>query len=82
MPSTPAPKLTSKSQVTIPKEVRRRLGIGPGDRVSFEVRDGEAVIRPARTSLARRMRGLGKEMWEQAGGSDAFLRAERASWGE
>lgn len=32
--------VTSKGQVTIPAEVRRRLGIEPGDKVSFQVEDG------------------------------------------
>ena len=33
--------ITSKGQVTIPKDVRTRLGIGTGDRVEFvEVQDG------------------------------------------
>ncbi len=34
--------LTSKGQVTIPAEVRRRLGLHPGDRVGFVV-DGDEV---------------------------------------
>ncbi len=41
--------LSAKGQVTIPKHVRDALGLGPSDRVSFEVRDGAAVIRPAKT---------------------------------
>lgn len=32
--------LTSKGQVTIPAEVRRRLGLHPGDHVGFIVEDG------------------------------------------
>jgi AbrB family looped-hinge helix DNA binding protein len=33
--------ITSKGQVTIPKDVRTRLGIGAGDRVEFvEIQDG------------------------------------------
>jgi len=33
--------ITSKGQVTIPKDVRNRLGIGTGDRVEFiEIQDG------------------------------------------
>ena len=33
--------ITSKVQVTIPKDVRSRLGIGAGDRVEFvEIQDG------------------------------------------
>ena len=36
--------LTSKGQVTIPAEVRRRLHLHPGDRVGFIVEDGKVRI--------------------------------------
>jgi len=48
--------LTSKGQITVPKEVRDFLGIGPGSKVMFEVTPmGEVVLRPlsARTTLPR-----------------------------
>lgn len=35
--------LTSKGQVTIPKEVREALGLEAGDRLCFEVRDDGIV---------------------------------------
>jgi len=35
----PTSKVTTKGQITIPKEVRDRLGLDAGDRVSFRVRD-------------------------------------------
>ena len=38
--------MTSKGQVTIPIEVRRRLGLRQGDRIAFEVADGTATLRP------------------------------------
>lgn len=37
-------KVTSRGQVTIPKQVRERLGVHPGDNVSFEERGGVLVI--------------------------------------
>ena len=37
--------VTSKGQVTIPKAVRRELGIRQGSRVSFAVRNGKAEMR-------------------------------------
>ncbi len=40
-------RLSTKAQLVIPKRIRDRLGIGPGDRVLFLERDGEVVIRPA-----------------------------------
>jgi antitoxin PrlF len=40
-------KLTSKGQVTIPKEIRDRLGVRPGDKVQFFIDDrGRAVLEP------------------------------------
>ncbi len=35
-------KVTSKGQITIPKEVRERLGLRPGDEVEF-VEEGEGI---------------------------------------
>ena len=35
-------KLTSKGQITVPREVRRLLGVRAGDRLLFES-DGKAV---------------------------------------
>jgi AbrB family looped-hinge helix DNA binding protein len=42
----PVATLTSKGQVTIPKEVRDLLALQPGDRICFEVRaDGGVEVR-------------------------------------
>lgn len=38
-------RVTSKGQVTIPKEVREQLGIRPGDEIEFEETDEGYVIR-------------------------------------
>jgi antitoxin PrlF len=39
--------MTSKGQVTVPLAIRRQLGIGPGDRLSFSVReDGVLEVVP------------------------------------
>ncbi|MBM3932842.1 MAG: AbrB/MazE/SpoVT family DNA-binding domain-containing protein [SAR202 cluster bacterium] len=37
-------KVTSKGQVTIPKDVRERLGIEPGDEIEFVESDGEIKV--------------------------------------
>jgi AbrB family looped-hinge helix DNA binding protein len=39
-----ASTVTSKGQVTIPKEIRRALGIGQGTRVAFTTRGGKAEL--------------------------------------
>ncbi|MFQ6026864.1 MAG: AbrB/MazE/SpoVT family DNA-binding domain-containing protein [Dehalococcoidia bacterium] len=37
-------KITSKGQITLPQEVRKRLGIGPGDEVEFREENGKYVL--------------------------------------
>jgi AbrB family looped-hinge helix DNA binding protein len=37
-------KITSKGQVTVPVEIRRKLGLKRGDRVEFREHGGETVI--------------------------------------
>lgn len=50
-----ATTLTSKGQVTVPKNVRDFLGIGPGSKVTFELTPkGDVVLRPVAARLARR----------------------------
>jgi AbrB family looped-hinge helix DNA binding protein len=39
------PSVTTKGQVTIPKEIRDALGIRPGDEIAFERTDDGYVIR-------------------------------------
>jgi antitoxin PrlF len=40
--------MTSKGQLTVPQEIRKRLGLEAGDRVEFVVEEDRTVIRPAR----------------------------------
>jgi len=50
--------LTSKGQITIPAEVRRRLGVAAGDRLEFvELKDGGFALRPAADDV-RSLKGL------------------------
>lgn len=58
-------RITSKGQVTIPIEVRQRLGFLPNTEVEFRVRGTEAVIQRAKgrqtrgQKLIEHMRGRG-----------------------
>jgi antitoxin PrlF len=40
--------ISSKGQITVPLEIRERLGVKQGDRVEFVVEDGLTILRPAR----------------------------------
>jgi antitoxin PrlF len=73
--------LTSKGQVTVPREVRRRLGLQTGDKLLFE-QDGDVVrIRPVRNgSPFEKYRGIGNP--GLAPGRKGIARWVRATRGE
>ena len=56
-------QVTSKGQVTVPVEIRERLGIQPGTQVEFEVVGDAVMLRKAKggqrrgRSIVARMRG-------------------------
>ena len=43
--------LTQRSQVTVPAEVRRLLGLKPRDKVTFAIAGGEVLLKPVAYSL-------------------------------
>jgi len=53
-------RITSKGQITIPREIRRLLGVRPGDGLLFEGDGSEMRVRPARQkSPFANYRGIG-----------------------
>ena len=57
---SPSSTISTKGQITVPLEVRRRLGLKEGDRVEFVVDNGQTVLRPARSSENPFERYIGK----------------------
>ena len=54
----PKTKITTKGQVTIPKDVRERLGLRPGDEIEFvEDRSGFRVQKRVAASPFKKYRG-------------------------
>lgn len=52
--------LTSKGQITLPKEIRDRLGLGAGAMLDFELLPDNTITARAVNPDARRLRGLFK----------------------
>lgn len=50
-------QITSKGQVTIPQEIRKRLGLLPHTEVEFELAGDHARLRKARRSARDSVRG-------------------------
>jgi len=44
--------VTTKGQVTVPAELRKKLGIKPGDRVGFIEEDGRLILQPQPQGIA------------------------------
>lgn len=72
-----------KYQVVIPREIRKKVHLKKGERVSISSNDEKRiVIELEKKSLADQLAGLGKEVWDKLGGADAYIERERNSWGD
>lgn len=45
--------ISSKGQVTVPQDIRKRLGLAAGDRIEFVIEEEKTVIRPVRETVNR-----------------------------
>ena len=56
--------LSSKSQIVLPADVRKQLGLRPGDRLIIEVDKDHAVIRKAPVSDVEALAAFQGELWK------------------
>lgn len=42
-------KISSKGQITLPKEVLTRLDLAPHERLLIDAREGEAILKPVKS---------------------------------
>lgn len=69
-------KITSKGQITVPKQVRIALGVEAGDSLVFERDGSEIKVRPAKgKGLFSKYRGIGNTGFPS--GRDAINREIR-----
>jgi antitoxin PrlF len=40
-------KVTAQGQISVPAEVRKKLGVGPGSVLEWDIKDGSVVVRRA-----------------------------------
>ena len=73
-------KLNQKSQIVISKQMRKALGLKPGDELAAVVTGDKIVLRPKPKNPAARLRGLGKGTWGNRTKIDAYLDKLRDEW--
>ncbi len=67
-------KVTSKGQITVPMEIRRSLGVKPGDKLRFEPQDGGfRLVRDADENPFEKWRGIGTGFPIQGEGREAIV---------
>lgn len=72
--------ITSKGQITIPKEIRDRLELTQGETISFELtEEGEVVMRKSGNPLAQ-LRELREEITFSEADIEAMKRDSKRQW--
>ncbi|MEK6371946.1 MAG: type II toxin-antitoxin system PrlF family antitoxin [Acidobacteriota bacterium] len=75
----PSATVTSKGQITVPKEIREHLGVEPGDRLSFQIGSGGEVVVEPETVDIRSLRGRLKRQGRRVSLRDMELAIRRGA---
>ncbi len=67
--------LSSKYQIVIPREVRKALGLKPGDRLLVVVSGNCLILRKKPKSYRKAISGIGRGLYPPD-----YLQKERESW--
>jgi AbrB family looped-hinge helix DNA binding protein len=72
-------KVSSRYQIAVPREARRRLNIREGDRLLVDVQDGLLILIRQPQDYVAHLAGLHREIWDGVD-PDAYLERERDAW--
>ena len=67
--------LSSKNQIVIPSEVRKKLGLKPGDKLVVTTAFGKVLVLEKPKSYSAAIRGLARGTYPPD-----YLKKERADW--
>ena len=71
--------LSTRGQLVIPKEARDKMGLQPGDKLTYDVTPDKITFRKTPKSYTEYMLGLHKEVWQDED-SEEYLKRERQIW--
>ena len=72
-------KVSSKYQIVIPREVRKKLNLKAGDKLIIKSNNEKIIIYPQPKSYTKYALGLGKEIWQGIAAAE-YVRKEREAW--
>jgi len=49
--------LSERGQITIPAKIRKRLGVGPNDKIAIIFRENEVILKPLKGTI-KNLRGV------------------------
>ena len=77
--TTPSVKVSSRYQIALPEQARKRLKIKSGDRLLVDIQDGLLILMPEPKNYTGQLAGLHSEIWEKSG---EYLSGEREAWND
>jgi AbrB family looped-hinge helix DNA binding protein len=72
-------RVSRKHQVLVPREAREALGVGAGDELVVEVKNGKVMMKPKPRNYSKHMLGLHKSVWKRVK-PESYIRTEREAW--
>lgn len=71
--------LSSKNQIVVPREARKKLNIGPGHELLVLTKEDRVVLIPRPNNFVKHMAGLHQDIWKNLGAA-SYLKDERDAW--
>ena len=73
-------KLSKKGQVTIPKSIRKKLGLEPGKKISFDVIGKEVIIYPEIEDPLQELKQLQEEIQFDEEEIEEMIESSKKKW--
>jgi len=73
-------KISKKGQITIPKAIREKLGLGPGKKVSFDVIGKEAIMYPEIEDPLKELKQLRKDIQFDEEEIEKMIERSKSKW--
>ena len=72
-------KISSKYQIVIPREVRKKLNLKAGDKLIIKTNNEKIIIYTQPKNYTKYALGLGKEIWQDIEATE-YIRKGRETW--